>query len=243
MEHGAAPSKLHEWRRSIMRYSSFIILLFATALSIGCAKASSPIATIVGAASPSIQRQVEDHNRHCWAYGLILANEDHTSFDWVPLREGNFHLNALNLLENTTCHNCVSIGKIVKEGNGIVDIDISITHPFPGLMQYTGFDVKGIIMFNGSFVASNIPHEYIVGFVHPEIFPLRFNLTFLGDWGLLNQDGYSIRWSPAYLSGQDAPMFKYIKGKYAIGLPNSVVNAYINYYTDEIGTCSCLAKR
>ena len=220
-----------------MKYSILIILSCVVSLSIGCAKASSPISMpVVSQVQLGLQRQIEDHNRHCWAYGFIQVNEDHTSFDWVPLRSGEFHLNALNLLENGPCKNCVSIGKIVKEGNGIVDIDVSIMHPFPGLLQYTGFDVKGIIMFNGSFIAQTDPTDpfgYRVGYVHPEIFPLRLNMSFLGDWALLNPDGYSIRWSPAYLSGQDAPMFKYIQGKYALGLPNSSINAYINFYTDE----------
>ena len=62
----------------------------------------------------------------------------------------DFHLNALNLLEQGQCHNCVSIEKVTKLGNGLVDVDASITHPFPGLAQYTGFDVKGIVMFKGS---------------------------------------------------------------------------------------------
>ena len=32
----------------------------------------------------------------------------------------------------------------------VLSLDIELTHPFPGLDQFTGFDVRGIVLLNGS---------------------------------------------------------------------------------------------
>ena len=123
----------------------FITVLFS--MLVGCAGSQNP--TVPPQSDPLLPKLTStisypsDHNRHLWAYGLIKVNEDHSQWDFVPLRVMDFHLNALNLLEQGQCHNCVSIEKVTKLGNGLVDVDVSITHPFPGLAQYTGFDVKG----------------------------------------------------------------------------------------------------
>ncbi len=173
-----------------------------------------------------------DHNRRLWAYGLMYVNADHTQIDWVPFRTADFHLNALNLMENGPCYDCVTIQKIEPKGNGVIDVDVALEHPFPGLLKYTGFDVKGIIMFNGSVEISGQIY-FKLYFDHPELCPIRFNLAIAGDWELLNEDGFTIRWSPAYESGEEWPMFNYVEGNYSNGPPNSNINAYINFYTHE----------
>jgi hypothetical protein len=213
-------------------------LVFAAValLAIGCGK-SDPV-TPSGTSPPLgllTQGDGFGDNHQCWAFGLIQVNDDHTRFDWVPLRQADFHLNAVNLLENGPNPHCVTIQKLTKMGNGVVEVEIGITHPFPGLMQYTGFDVKGIIMFNGSISYSSTGGDFSYRLYgeHPELFPIRFNVALAGDWELLNEDGFSFYWSPAYVSGGEWPMFNYIEGKFSNGLPNSVVNAYKDFYTTE----------
>ena len=67
----------------------------------------------------------------------------------IPEREGRFHLNALKFLESY-CTDCLKIMGIKNNGDGTIDLTVQITHPFKGHPEYTGLDVKGIIMFNGS---------------------------------------------------------------------------------------------
>ena len=176
-------------------------------------------------------RELDGHNKKLWSFGLIMVNDDHTQFDYVPVRSADFHFNALKFLEDAPCKNCVTVKKIEPKGDGIVEIDVGIQHPFPGLLMYTGFDVKGIIMFNGS-LAYSASNWGMVKETYPD-FIFRFNLACAGDWELLNEDGFTIWWSPEFMSGSDAPIFNYMKGKFSTGLPNSTVNAYKAYWTHE----------
>jgi hypothetical protein len=144
----------------------------------------------------------------------------------VPVRNARFHLNALKFLEEY-CTDCLKIVSLKNNGDSTVDLTVRITHPFPGLPQYTGFDVKGIIMFDGSWEREG--YQYYPPY--PE--PFRVSWRKLGDPQLLNADGYTIRWSPWYDSGSDLPIFNYWEGKYATGTPTANVNGYLNFYTHE----------
>ena len=194
-----------------------IILIVLVGLLFGCS-GGSPVSPLAQSDELRIQARTDsahdpDHNRRLWAYGVIKVNEDHTRFDWVPSRSLSLHINALNLLENGPCHDCVGIKRIVPKGNGIVDIDVGLEHPFPGLLKYTGFDVKGIIMFElGENSPSFFNYGNLLQYSHSELEYKSFTLAIAGDWELLNEDGYTFRWSPAYISGRDEPVFNYVEG-------------------------------
>jgi len=100
-------------------------------------------------------------------------------------------------------------------------------HPFPGFPQYTGFDVKGIVMFRGS-------REYQSKKKYP-LYPQNFRASWrlLGDPELMNADGFTYRWSEWYDSGSDMPIFNYWPGKWANGTPTANVNGFLNFYSNE----------
>jgi hypothetical protein len=158
----------------------------------------------------------------------LYINETHEKIDVVPRRQGRFHLNALKFLESY-CTNCLKITGLKNNGDGTVDLTVQLTHPFPGMAQYTGFDVKGIIMFNGSYLI-NIGEYWPV---YPWIPPVRLSWKEAGDPEVLNADGYTPRWSPSFDSGSDLPIFNYWEGKYSTGVPNAHLNAYLDYYSLE----------
>jgi hypothetical protein len=85
-----------------------------------------------------------------------MISED-LSREILPVHEVQTHYNILMLLEKSVCINCVKIGGITPSGTGTILVDIEIKHPFasPGL---TGFDVRGIAMFNGTkqFPVANV---------------------------------------------------------------------------------------
>ena len=194
--------------------------------ALGCA-ASSPVTPDPGIQQTQAQRTKDDPHRLWGEYSLFI-NEAHDRVDVVPRREARFHLNALKFLESY-CSDCLKITGIKNNGDGTIDLTVQITHPFNGFPQYTGFDVKGIIMFNGSHVlfAGNGSYRYEL----PE--NPRVSWRLLGDPELLNADGYIRRWAPSYDSGSDLPIFNYWPGKYSSGAPTADVNAYLNFYTDE----------
>lgn len=163
-----------------------------------------------------------------WGEYSLYFDASHESVRVIPRRAARLHLNALKFLEEY-CKNCLKIKGIQNNGDGTIDLEIEITHPFSGFPQYTGFDVKGIIMFNGSHV---IPHDLNGKFpLYPADYVVSWRLK--GDPELLNADGYSYRWSPWYESGSDMPIFNYWEGKFASGIPTANINGYLNFYSLE----------
>jgi hypothetical protein len=213
--------------RCIATLAVFAVILF------GCARtAQNPTAPAVpgvdqerGLSSPQAQVS-RDGPYRLWWEGEFFIDSAHERVDVVPRRDPHFHLNALKFLEEY-CKDCLQITGIHNNGDGTIDLTVRITHPFKGFPQYTGFDVKGIIMFNGS-----------CGFTqtHPLIplpNPFYVSWRLMGDPEVLNADGYTPRWSPKWDSGSTLPILNYWKGRYAIGTPNADLNAYLNFYSQE----------
>ena len=163
----------------------------------------------------------------------FFFDETHTKVEAVPVRSARLHLNALKFLEEY-CKDCLEITGIHKNGDGTVDMTVLITHPFPDNPEYTGFDVKGIIMFNGTHTVPWWSQDiFPYGEVDVDLHYFYISWAELGDPELLNQDGYTVRWSPWWDSGSDLPIFNYWQGKYAKGTPTANINAFKNFYTDE----------
>jgi hypothetical protein len=97
----------------------------------------------------------------------------------------------------------------------ICDVDVTLIHPFPGMDQYTGFDVTGIMMSKGN----------LAGFQDPALV-----MSGPGDTRLLNADGYTRWWNPAEFSVPGQPIFRYKDG--LLGNPNSTAhfNCTLNGY-------------
>jgi hypothetical protein len=205
-----------------------ILLMLLIAVITGCAR--DPVVP----PSKSVEQPVLRANAdvwegpyHLWSEHTFYINENHDKIDAVPRRQGRLHLNALKFLESY-CEDCVKIISIYNNGDGTVDLAVKITHPFPGHPEYTGFDVKGIVMFNGS----EVNEETQPG--HP-LWPQPFRMSWreLGDPELLNADGYTHRWSPWYDSGSDKPIFKYWAGKHSSGTPTANINGFLYFYSNE----------
>ncbi len=212
-----------------MRYILILAVLAATVL--GCAR-DAGIPTLPDTPDPSGALQayspydLDDGPYRLWGEWLFYIDESHENIDVVPARNGRVHLNALKFLEET-CTNCLQITGIHNNGDGTIDLTVRISHPFPGLPQFTGFDVKGILMFNGSY---EFPGDFFVNMPLPDLCMISWRE--LGDPEVINPDGYTYRWSPVYESGSDLPIFNYREGKYASGVPNAGLNAYLNFYSD-----------
>ncbi|MFH1675988.1 MAG: hypothetical protein ABIC40_03100 [bacterium] len=222
----------------------FIIAIIAVII-FGCAReAKNPVSPddrgdgSAAILSPRVNQSEADSSYRLWGEGNFYFNANHDRVDVVPRREAKFHLNALKFLEQT-CKNCLSITGLKNNGDGTIDLRVKITHPFIGHPEYTGFDVKGIIMFNGSREFPN-PHPVTWADL-PD--PMRTSWRELGDPEVINPDGYILRWNPEYESGSDLPIFNYLEGKYASGVPNAHINAYLNFFNiEERHTFTCFGS-
>ena len=162
-----------------------------------------------------------------WGYYNLVFDSEHTRCDVYPVRAASFHLNGLKFLEQTPCTNCLSVSNFNKPEDEVIELDVTIRHPFAAL-EYSCFDVKGIIMFNGSWkCGTGLSQGY------PELSWHLVSWAPLGDWELINADGYSYYWSPIFNPDSEWPITQYMPGKFANGTPTAAVNACKDFYTDE----------
>jgi PKD repeat protein len=105
-----------------------------------------------------------------------------------------------------------------QPGFTIIDIDVGLKHPFPGLDMYTGFDVRGVFMHLGEYVSS---YDTAITWPGPEAAML------------LNPDGYT-RWMNA-VEFTTTGILGFTPG--AAGSPGFVPTATLNpykYFTDGL---------
>jgi hypothetical protein len=213
---------------------TLLLALLIAAMLVGCAHpAQNPASPDFGRSgapgvTAAIQGALTPENGRYRLFGewTWLFPATHDRVEVVPRRLGRFHLNAMKFLEGG-CTNCLTITGFKNNGDSTFDLTVKMTHPFAGHPEYTGFDVKGIVMFNGSYELS-IPSS---GMPIPD--PAIISWRETGDAEVLNPDGYAYRWSPGYDSGSPLPIFNYWEGKYATGTPNATINAYLNFYSVE----------
>ncbi|MFH1677003.1 MAG: PKD domain-containing protein, partial [bacterium] len=111
-----------------------------------------------------------------------------------------------------------------------VDIDVSITHPFPGLPQYNGYDVRGVFMSDGSGYL-----DYNSDLAYPVLGTDQIMLADSDD-GVGGADGYTRWFNKTEFSGGGMPLFQYTPGKAASPGFNgdATLNAY-KYFADNLG--------
>ncbi|MFH1676635.1 MAG: hypothetical protein ABIC40_06375 [bacterium] len=155
-------------------------------------------------------------NHYLWGYYLVKIDPETMESEIVPVRQAETHLNVVKYLEQGTCKDCFKISSILPGLAGTLDIGITIKHPFDTSF-FTGFDVRGIAMFNGS-----------------RVFPdsgLRMSDSSLGDGELMNADGYTTLYNPTTIS--HGPFGGYFKGKLATQtIPNATLNGFKRYQSN-----------
>jgi len=209
---------------------TLLLAAISLVLLIGCSQTvSGPTVPDVnpGVGTFSASSGPAQDNHILWGSWKWFIPETHDRIDVVPVRMGNAHMNVLKLLE-VECPTCLEITNIHNNGDSTLNVTVRIKHPRPTEAQYTGFDVKGILIFNASY---ELPSNYFMP-QYPE--PMRISWKELGDPEVLNPDGYTIRWSLSYDSGSTLPLLNYWKGKYASEQePNGNLNAYLNFYKTQ----------
>lgn len=156
-----------------------------------------------------------------WGLWQFTIDPVAETLEFTQMRMSELHLNALPFLEPPALA-YLTLETLVFNGN-IIDADIGIRHPFLGLNEFTGFDVCGIFISNGS----------LDGFSDPDI-----RMTSEGDTRLLNPDGYSRWWNPVDFPINLGTIYSYNDGllgtPYSSAYYNCTVNGY-KYFTDQLG--------
>lgn len=213
-----------------------VILVVCICLMLaGCSSAiitpstdSTALSTLKSAGTP---------NTWTWGTYTIAISEDHMQADLIPERSSSLHLNVNDFVEGPLCPDCLTIGKPIPQGDGTIKLKVWLRHPFPGHPLYTGFDVRGIVVFKATdymvttnyTIATGSGDQYIL-MLYPE---LNYSDPNKGGGGLLNADGYTFYLNPLLEYAETKyddpmPILNYSKGKYANGdSPDCTVNPYI----------------
>ncbi len=203
-----------------MRIPPLIVFALAGAVLVSCngSRLPDPVSPSPAPAGVSRERPLP---RILWGIWTVNVSADHTVFDVVPDRLNALHFNVVRLLEQTVCTDCLSIGNAHLLANGDLTVDVTLKHPFPSLIQFTAFDVRGILIGNSDYT-----------------FPLSGRIVAWGDDQLrfLNADGYTALFNPEEFpeDSPGPPALKYIPGKWKVGSDfSATLNPYLAYCEDQ----------
>jgi len=146
---------------------------------------------------------------HCMGYYTLAVDTGSSEISVLPLRSGGWHLNVTGILNATMGVSAQSVIGMGDPANGLYVLDITLTHPFADKPQFSGFDVKGILVVPGSLEVGSV------------IFP---DLT---ETQLTNADGYTRWWNPTEFTTPG--MLGYTQGNLS-GTPPSILTATCNPY-------------
>lgn len=150
-------------------------------------------------------------NHMFWGLYQFICKPDAGVIDIIPLRGIDMHLNAIVFLEPPPMVNLTI--ESLEFIDTTIEVDIGLKHPFLGLTEFSGFDVCGVVISDGSYSG----------------FGDGLTIAGPGDFYLVNTDGHSRWWNPSEFPN-DGSMFGYKDG--LLGAPDSLAgyNAQLNGY-------------
>jgi len=213
------------------RYLLSVLLLIAGfILYTGCtSQFNNPVLT---RNTPDItERHHTSTETHLWGLYDVFIDTGDGVVDCIASRNGTFTANVVNFLNTNPQGLQFDIIEIIPTTDGIdIDINIGITHPFPGLPQYNGYDVRGIFMGDGSRTLSYNSGDYFDPATDQHMLPDP-------DDSIGGPDGYT-RWfnEPEFSEG-GMPLFQYTPGKVSTQnySPDATVCPY-KYFANSLGT-------
>ena len=125
----------------IQRTGVLIILLMA--FLCGCSADSSPVSAPEDQ-TVALQTFAPDNapargNRYLWGFWEVQVSERHDSADVIPLRIAEMHFNAVRMLEEWPCSDCLTIGNL-QNADGYTALfnptDFPPDEPGPAALKY-----------------------------------------------------------------------------------------------------------
>lgn len=130
-------------------------LSLSVLVAIGCSGGGDPVGPPAG---PDLTANAVSHgtnsNTQLWGYYDFHINVDAGTVEFVPNRTNMWNANVVFFLNDNPANmeftlNLLDIG--IEDPEAIlVDIDVTLNHPFPGMDQFNGYDVMGVFMGAGA---------------------------------------------------------------------------------------------
>ncbi|MFH1677001.1 MAG: hypothetical protein ABIC40_08235, partial [bacterium] len=130
---------------------SLSIIAVLLMVIISCAGKGNPVEPINGSDSGSISQTSGNQTQtHLWGYYDVYIDIPSQTATAVLNRNAMFTANVVNFINAKPANLGFHINSTpVGTDYVAVAIAVSITHPFPGLPQYDGYDVRGVVMGDG----------------------------------------------------------------------------------------------
>jgi len=127
-------------------------LLMATLIAMGCSSGGGiPTAPSANPDLTGSVSHVGQAQTHLWGYYDVYIDIENQTAEAVLNRMCMFTANVTTFVNNPASNLSFKIyGTPVTADYVDVDIDVTIKHPFPGMTEYNGNDVKGVFMGTGS---------------------------------------------------------------------------------------------
>jgi len=150
-------------------------------LIVGCAGGDGNSSPVLPSPDSSDVPRVMNENggsRALWGYWQCEMDTLTHEITAIPARTGMLHINAVRPLNNSMGMS-VSIDDDKSDpAAGYFVLTVSLTHPFPGNVKLTGFDVRGIMITTAEHEGNG------------------FTLPGAADPQILNPDGFTRWWNP-----------------------------------------------
>ena len=194
---------------------SVLVSFTAAIILIACSNGGDPpsVPSFVNPPDSASPIHVAQSSRVVWGLYEVTINATSETVEAVPLRTAMYRCNLNRLMETHGPKHLKFANLDFSEFSsaGHLSLDVGLEHPFPGLDQYTGFDVWGVFMHDGSGVLS---YEALA-------YPVRGS-----DATLANADGYT-RWfnMPEFTGSYIAGYTPGVAGTPGFG-PSAELNGY-----------------
>ncbi len=132
-----------------LRFTVLTILLVATVS--GCSGDGSPVTLTAGHELTSKSTPTRPTHTQLWGYYDVYIDIENRTAEVVPNRQVMFAVNVARFINDPPSNLAIQILEIEHDSNYVdIDIDVTLTHPFPGLHKYDGYDVRGVFVGDAS---------------------------------------------------------------------------------------------
>ncbi len=212
---------------------SCVLVLVFLALAAGCSSghhnAVAPGLTQGGSADLDRGSAAKNHNI-VWGLWDVRIDPLSGAVEIAPLRSAQWTLDMVKFLQPPAGPSGGIQIELIDNSEwlsaGRLQLDVSLTHPFPGLPQFTGADVRGVLVTGGHRTSDSDP-------------AIRFSDSGQLDAVLANADGYT-RWMNPVDFPSDGKVWTFTEGALGIGEGfDATINPFM-YFADGLAPTDSL---
>ncbi len=210
------------------------VVMLGLFIALACAGGNDPVSPVTGPELSHEALMEAGCRTHLWGYYTVYIDVENQTATAALARHGMFTANVVNFLNENPMSMSFEILEIVP-GSDYIDIDINVMlrHPFPGMDQFDGYDVRGVFMGDGS--ASLITNSDLI---YPVLGTDQFMLADPDDpiEGNGAPDGYTRWFNFTEFSDGGMPLFLYTQGKMAHpAFAGTATLCPYKYFADGLG--------